>query len=95
MLSFWKRLLQLRKEYKDLFVYGRYELCDTDDEGLFIFLKMGSGMTSLTVANMSKISGRWRGAGPLFAPKLVFSNVEEPAGDDLAPYEARIYISVH
>jgi oligo-1,6-glucosidase len=56
LLSFWKRLIKLRKKYKDIFVYGRYELCDTDDEDLFIFIKMGSGMTSLTVANMSETS---------------------------------------
>jgi len=26
LLAFWKRLIRLRKEHKDLFVYGEYEL---------------------------------------------------------------------
>jgi oligo-1,6-glucosidase len=95
LLSFWKRLIKLRKEYKDIFVYGRYELCDTDDEDLFIFVKTGPGLTSLTVANMSKASKHWGGAGPLFAPKLVLRNVDEPGEGILGPYEARVYISAH
>lgn len=95
LLSFWKRLIKLRKEYQDIFVYGRYELCDTDDEDLFIFIKTGPGLTSLTVGNMSKTSKHWGGAGTLFAPKLVLGNKNEPEEGILGPYEARIYISAH
>ena len=93
LLSFWKRLIKLRKHYKDLFVYGRYELCDTDNEDLFVFVKTASGTTSLTVANMSSTSRHWGGAGQLFAPKLTMGNMEEPKEGRLAPYEARIYVS--
>jgi oligo-1,6-glucosidase len=93
LLSFWKQLMRLRKKYKDIFVYGRYELCDTDDEDLFIFIKTGSGITSLTVANMSKTSKQWGSAGALFAPNLALGNVNEPEEGRLGPYEGRIYIS--
>jgi oligo-1,6-glucosidase len=92
LLAFWKRLIKLRKEYKDIFVYGRYEFCDTEDEDLFIFIKTGSGFTSLTVANMSKRSKNWVGAGALFAPQLILGNVDEPEQGSLGPYETRIYI---
>ena|ERR1700722_6593504 len=96
LLAFWKRLIRLRKEHKDLFVYGEYELWGPDhEEDLFIFTKTGSGKTSLTVANMCKNSKSLAPIGRLFPPKLVLGNVDDAEEGTLRPYESRIYMSAH
>jgi len=96
LLAFWKRLIRLRKEHKDLFVYGEYELWELDhEEDLFIFTKTSSGKTSLTVANMCKTSRSLGSIGRLFPPKLVLGNVDDAEEDTLRPYESRIYMSAH
>lgn len=39
LLEFWRRILHLRKDYKDLFIYGRYRLLEIEDEDLFAFVR--------------------------------------------------------
>lgn len=39
VLSFYKRVLRLRKEYQDLFVFGSFKLVAADDDGLFGYVK--------------------------------------------------------
>ncbi|KAI5856767.1 glycoside hydrolase family 13 protein [Durotheca rogersii] len=46
ILSFYKRILRLRKQYKDLFVFGTFRLLEADDEAIFAYVKescTGSG----------------------------------------------------
>jgi glycosidase len=96
LLSFWKRLLQLRKDYKDLFVYGRYKWLETDDEDVFIYTKEGdSGMKLITVVNMSNKQKTWDGLpeilGTNYTTKIF--NVEEVDESILSPWEGRVYIN--
>lgn len=87
LLNFWKRMIGLRKEYKDIFVYGTFTLVDTDDD-IFAFIKEGEdGKRATTVANMSSKAVPWKPSS-----RLLLSNV--PAGNDtdtLQSWEARIY----
>ena len=39
VLSFYKKVLRLRKEYRDLFVFGTFQLVAADDEALFAYVK--------------------------------------------------------
>ncbi|KAI1077991.1 glycoside hydrolase family 13 protein [Whalleya microplaca] len=39
ILSFYKSILKLRKQYKDLFVFGAFRLLALEDEGLFAYVK--------------------------------------------------------
>ena len=69
MLAWWREVIQLRRKWKDLFVYGKFARLDVDNEhgSLFMFLKhnddeYGSGTDlkdingswSVTIANLSK-----------------------------------------
>ncbi|RYP51066.1 hypothetical protein DL768_003510 [Monosporascus sp. mg162] len=39
VLSFYKRVLRLRKEYQDMFVFGSFKLLAAEDEALFTYVK--------------------------------------------------------
>ncbi|KAF4988860.1 hypothetical protein FGRMN_9502 [Fusarium graminum] len=39
ILSFYKKMLRLRKEYRDLFVFGSFKLLDPTDESVFAYVK--------------------------------------------------------
>ncbi|KAI0832223.1 glycoside hydrolase family 13 protein [Hypoxylon sp. FL0890] len=39
ILSFYKKVLQLRKQYKDLFVFGNFRLLEAEDEAIFVYVK--------------------------------------------------------
>ncbi|KAI6763977.1 hypothetical protein HG530_007766 [Fusarium avenaceum] len=39
ILSFYKTMLRLRKQYQDIFVFGSFKLLDPDDESLFTYVK--------------------------------------------------------
>jgi oligo-1,6-glucosidase len=93
LLWFWKELLEMRKEYKDLFVYGHYQEVDTRDDNLFVFMKEGGGMRSYTVLNMSGKRRTWRGASTLLSKyKLLIGNMESLERNSLRAWEARVYI---
>jgi alpha-glucosidase len=39
ILSFYKKVLKLRKEYQDMFVFGTFELLDPENESVFAYVK--------------------------------------------------------
>jgi oligo-1,6-glucosidase len=92
LLYFWKKILKLRKEYKDLFIYGRYELVDTG-KNLFVFIKE-AGRKSLTVVNFSGSRKGWDGPESILGPnyKLLIGTAEGRYINKLAAWEARVYI---
>ncbi|KAL3608955.1 hypothetical protein FPOAC2_03966 [Fusarium poae] len=63
ILSFYKGMLQLRKQYQDLFVFGSFKLVDLENESLFVYLKEsalstkgrnGQKRKALVILNMGK-----------------------------------------
>ncbi|KAL2865267.1 glycoside hydrolase family 13 protein [Aspergillus lucknowensis] len=93
VLSFWKKMLRLRKEYADLFVFGIFELLDEQNGEVFSYMKKSGGKSVLVALNFSdtpqkveQVEGRgW---------ELLISSVgeEASAGDaNLQPWEGRIY----
>ena len=95
LLEFWKSILKLRKEYKDVFIYGRYTIIETENEDLFVFTKDGGGMKSLTVVNMSGGKMRWSGASTILGENIRLLVGNFPSLDDkvLGGWEGRVYIS--
>jgi len=95
LLEFWKKILQLRKDYKDLFIYGRYELLETDNVNLFVFMKEAHGIKSLTVVNMFGKKQKWGGPPSSFGPhyKLLLQNTEFAEEGVLSAWEGRLYLS--
>jgi glycosidase len=95
VLEFWKRMIKIRKEYKDLFVYGSIVVLDEDavDENVLVFGKKdGKGRQALTVANFSKHVKPWTLPRWAKGYKILFQNIEESHDGQLRPFEARIYL---
>lgn len=90
LLSFWKQSLKVRKEHKDLLIYGSLDILDIDNKQTFEFVKSYNGNKAYAVLNFSKEEVP-------FTPKvdgkltLVHTNVDSPA-DTLSPYEGRLYL---
>lgn len=92
VLEFWKRMLKARKEHKDLFVYGKFQLIEQGDD-LLVFSKEDNGKKSLTVANLVGERRKWKMPEKLAA--LNFQPLVANIGsgcDSLEPYEGRVYV---
>lgn len=93
VLSFWKSMLRLRKEQRDLFVYGTFELLDPENAKTFVYTKTGGGRRALVVLNFDRdVQGFEMGAEEEW--ELVVSNYEVPLEGKLAPFEGRVYMGV-
>ena len=101
VLRFWRSMLKLRKEYKDLFVYGSFHAWDLKDSKTFVFGKRrANGRECAIVAvNFTADDVEWRrpdfGTGMRWW--LLAENVDEEVEgkgeeDVLRPFEGRIYI---
>lgn len=93
LLEFWKRIIKMRKEYKDLFIYGSYKLVESSTQDLFAFVKEGKGMKSLTVVNFSPNSCKWEAPSSLLGVKFKLLLGTAAGKDDvLNPWEGRVYL---
>ena len=91
VLSFYKRMLKLRKEHSDVFVYGSFELLDPLGKETFLYRKSGAGKTALVVLNFTAKEQRLEcDVGKM---TLLVSSYDEGMGqgDVLRPLEGRIY----
>ncbi|KAL4755732.1 glycoside hydrolase family 13 protein [Aspergillus foveolatus] len=93
VLSFWKKVLLLRKKYRHLFIHGAFEVLDFDNLDTFCFIKSRGEQRALVVLNFSA-------AEQLFTQTEMAANMELLVGnyaeadlrEKLRPYEGRIYI---
>lgn len=53
VLSFWKRVLRLRRQHKDVFVYGAFEMLDPEGMDSIVFRKTAREGTAVVVLNFS------------------------------------------
>ncbi|EMD85110.1 glycoside hydrolase family 13 protein [Bipolaris maydis ATCC 48331] len=98
VLGFWKHMLQLRKEHKDLLVFGQYDDLDVDNEQFYIFSKTWQGKRALCICNFTDESKQLVLPESVAAQKmqlLVSSRQDEGVEEKtLAPYEGRVYLYV-
>lgn len=94
VLAFWKRMLVLRKEHRDLFVYGDFEVVDEANEKLFCFTKEWKGEKALVVLNFTDKKEAFRVEDVVAAEKsmLLSTTVDEVEDNGLAPFEGRVYL---
>jgi oligo-1,6-glucosidase len=53
-LSFWKTMIKYRKRHEELFVHGKFEVFDRDNEKMFMYSKEAwNGFKALVVLNFS------------------------------------------
>jgi glycosidase len=95
VLSFWKRMLALRKAHMDLFVYGDFELIDEADEELFCFTKEWNGEKALVVLNFTDSQQEFyvdNVVGVKEGGTLLTATVDAVKEHELSPYEGRVYL---
>lgn len=92
VLSFWRKLLQLRKDYRNLFIHGAFELLDFENQETFCFVKSRDDKSALVSLNFTDSEQ------PLTIPtarmRLLVSNYADVnSAATLQPWEGRIYLS--
>lgn len=94
VLAFWKRILEIRRQYNDLLVHGQFDDLDVENSDVFVFSKTWKGKKAIAVCNFTDK------AQVLDLPQqvrnekkdLVISSIDTPLGEELAAYEGRIYL---
>ena len=75
--AFWKRGLECRKENKDVFVYGDFELLDPEDNKVVAYRRWSEKNAFVTVLNFSGEKLSWDGLEGLKVKKWVAGNYDE------------------
>lgn len=91
LFSFWKQSLKIRKEYKDLLIYGSFKILDKENQKTFTYVKEAAGQRAYIVLNFTSESLKFENldGGKL---ELVHSNVNVEDESTLSPYEGRFYL---
>ncbi|KAF2003443.1 glycoside hydrolase family 13 protein [Amniculicola lignicola CBS 123094] len=94
VLSFWKRMIELRRQYKDVFVHGDFDVVDMENIDIFTFTKTWRNQKALVVLNFTDKEQKVSIAAGFRDQKanLLASSVDNCAPDALAAYEGRVYL---
>ncbi|PGH07598.1 hypothetical protein AJ80_07987 [Polytolypa hystricis UAMH7299] len=97
VLSFWKRMLQLRKDHADLFIHGTFGLLTEQHEQLFAYTKTSHSSSAFVVLNFSEEEQKFERPAAMGGRdwELLVSNLDDVGGskDVLRAFEGRIYLS--
>ncbi|KAE8385405.1 alpha-glucosidase mal12 [Aspergillus alliaceus] len=93
VLSFWKSVLRLRKEYRDLFIHGAFEVVDFENQQTFCFIKSRDEKRALVALNFTAENQPFTQAATTGDMKLLVNNCAESLHETLQPFEGRIYVS--
>jgi oligo-1,6-glucosidase len=94
VLSFWKRILQVRKQHDDLLVHGQYDDLDIENPDFFVFSKTWQGKKAMCICNFTDQKKALEFVEAVKGKKmnLLVSSVDACEETELAPYEGRIYL---
>ncbi|KAM3414719.1 hypothetical protein BST61_g9876 [Cercospora zeina] len=91
-LAFWKKMIALRKEHKELFVYGLFKVLDAENSNTFTFSKTFGDKEAIVVLNFSA-DEQESGVPPArSSAKLLMSSDGNNGEQKLAPFEGRVYV---
>jgi alpha-glucosidase len=94
VLSFYKKMIRLRKEI-DVFTYGIYDLLDAEHPKVYAYTRSGENDKVIVVSNLTKSVAEFEVDESQFT-ELLLNNYpfDEGTGSDvmtLRPYETRVY----
>ncbi|KAH8750670.1 alpha-glucosidase [Hyaloscypha finlandica] len=94
VLSFWKSVLKIRKEYRELFIHGAFEPYDMENQQTFVFGKRHGEDIAVVALNFTGEEQPFKKPDVGGKFELLVGNVEGVDGteDKLAPWEGRIYL---
>jgi oligo-1,6-glucosidase len=92
ILNYVKKMIALRKEHKDVLVYGKYTLLDKDNKQVYSFTRESGNKKYVVLLNFTSTASMANTGIDLSKAKLLINNYEKPAADgSLRPYEAVVY----
>ncbi|PKS04914.1 hypothetical protein jhhlp_008279 [Lomentospora prolificans] len=96
ILAFWKRMIKLRKDNANTFVYGDYTPIRPDHEHLFIYTKQSGDDRILVVMNFSTEHIEWYYEVKEVTEEpekleLIVSTTDELNGGTMGPFEGRVF----
>ena len=93
ILAFWKQVLKMRKEYRDVLVYGSFEIYNMEDLGVFTYVKSFEDTKIVVLLNFSSEEQAVEIPPSLGGRKmeLLVANVDR-VEDRLSAWEARAYL---
>jgi glycosidase len=89
----WRSVLETRKRYKDIVVYGRFDLVDENNDKIFAYLRTAPEGRVLVVCNFSAENVSWVG-GPASVQEVIMTTTGrsreglQGAQVQLEPFEA-------
>ena len=80
-LSYWKSMLAMRKKYKDIVVYGDFEMLDETNEKVMAYMRQSEkGEKMLVLCNFSPEKAEWK-SRHVNAKGVVLSSYGRPLKD--------------
>ncbi|KAK9236980.1 glycoside hydrolase superfamily [Lipomyces kononenkoae] len=97
VFSYWRSILELRRTYKDVLIYGKFELVDSTHEDVCAYQRSFGSEVALVLASFSDSTVTWTVPQKFFRPgKSMLSNYADGsplrAEMVLRPYEAFMYL---
>lgn len=74
VLNYWKQCIELRKSHKDVFVYGGFEILDSENKDVVAFRRFSSTESWITITNFTGKHLEWSGLGDLKVEEWVIGN---------------------
>lgn len=94
VLNFWRKMISLRKEYKDVFIHGAFKGYDMENLDTFIFAKTHGKDKAVVTLNFTDKEQDFKRPEELGSKwELLVGSVDGVDGTEkLGPYEGRIYL---
>ena len=94
VLTFWKRMLQVRKQHNDLLVHGQYDDLDLESKDFFVFSKTWNEKKAVCICNFTDKKKDLVFPESVMGKKmdLLVSSVDDCEEKKLAAFEGRIYL---
>lgn len=101
VFSYWQRILHLRKQFLDVFVYGKFEMIDRDHPSVLCYKRVGKTKTATIVANFTDNHESWVAPPDIQAAlgvaTFLLANYEQPSAASggvisLKPFETFVAI---
>jgi oligo-1,6-glucosidase len=92
ILNFVRKMIKLRKDNKEILVYGKYTLLDKDNKDVYSYLREANGKKILVVLNFTKNNSAFNANADISKAKILISNyISAPVNTTMRPYETVVY----
>jgi oligo-1,6-glucosidase len=92
ILNFVRKMIKLRKDNKEVLVYGKYTLLDKENKDVYTYLREANGTKMLVVLNFTKNNSAFKTDFDVSKAKILINNYSTAStAGTLKPYEAVIY----